>query len=463
VTETTAAREAHRRSGSREQPPRRHFRRDPLRRKLLALADTVTVGLVCLMLGIVTAPDVGAWALVSYPIWLILGKLHGLYDRDHTRLRHLTVDEVPSILSWAMSGTFATLVILYAAPGAPGYFIALGMFATAAGCAFVLRVSARWLWRRVTPPERALIVGSGPLAELTRRKLRLYTDMHIDAVAGDHPVTAEEARSDPRLEEVDRVLVAATPLDDELVAELLKTCRERKLKLSVIPPTGAFGTAVQLTRVADLPIVEYNTWDISRSTLLLKRAFDLTVSVAALTLLAPVLGLIAVAVAATSRSNPFFVQRRAGLGGKPFGMFKFRTMVPDAEDRLDEVVTLDDLDEPMFKVPSDPRITRLGSVLRRTSLDELPQLVNVLVGEMSLVGPRPEQVELVRRYRPEHRFRLEVKPGMTGPMQVFGRGELTFEERLGVERDYVENLSFGNDLRILALTFTAVISGKGAY
>jgi lipopolysaccharide/colanic/teichoic acid biosynthesis glycosyltransferase len=126
-------------------------------------------------------------------------------------------------------------------------------------------------------------------------------------------------------------------------------------------------------------------------------------------------------------------------------------------------VALDDLDEPMFKVPSDPRITRLGSVLRRTSLDELPQLVNVLAGEMSLVGPRPEQVELVRRYRPEHRFRLEVKPGMTGPMQVFGRGELTFEERLGVERDYVENLSFGNDLRILALTFTAVISGKGAY
>jgi lipopolysaccharide/colanic/teichoic acid biosynthesis glycosyltransferase len=190
---------------------------------------------------------------------------------------------------------------------------------------------------------------------------------------------------------------------------------------------------------------------------------DRLAAFALLFMLSPALLAIGVWILVDGGRPALLAQERVGRNGKRFRMLKFRTMVPDAEDRLDEVVALDDLDDPMFKVPSDPRITRFGSVLRRTSLDELPQLVNVLLGEMSLVGPRPEQVELVRRYRPEHRFRLEVKPGMTGPMQVFGRGELTFEERLGVERDYVENLSLGNDLRILALTFTAVISGKGAY
>ena len=128
-----------------------------------------------------------------------------------------------------------------------------------------------------------------------------------------------------------------------------------------------------------------------------------------------------------------------------------------AERSIEEL--LDELPEPMFKSP-DPRV-RVGRVLRRLSLDEIPQLWNLLRGEMSLVGTRPEQLELVERYGPEHRFRLEVKPGMTGPMQVLGRGELTFEERLAVELDYVENLSIGRDLRILALTPVSVVRGTG--
>jgi lipopolysaccharide/colanic/teichoic acid biosynthesis glycosyltransferase len=127
------------------------------------------------------------------------------------------------------------------------------------------------------------------------------------------------------------------------------------------------------------------------------------------------------------------------------------------------VVSLDALAEPVFKLREDPRITPLGRLLRRTSLDELPQLVNVLRGDMSLVGPRPEQLEVVALYRPEHMFRLEVKPGLTGPMQVYGRGELTMEERLAVERDYVENVSIGRDMRILLLTIAVVLRGDGAY
>jgi lipopolysaccharide/colanic/teichoic acid biosynthesis glycosyltransferase len=138
-------------------------------------------------------------------------------------------------------------------------------------------------------------------------------------------------------------------------------------------------------------------------------------------------------------------------------------MTMDAEERLSSVVDLDQLEHPMFKLDGDPRVTRVGRILRRMSLDELPQLYNVLRGDMSIVGPRPEQIELVQRYRPEHRFRLAVKPGLTGPMQVYGRGELTFTERLAVELDYVENLSLAQDLKILATTLPAVVRGRGAY
>ena len=236
------------------------------------------------------------------------------------------------------------------------------------------------------------------------------------------------------------------------------------MKLSVVPPARAiFGTAVRLGHIADLPLIEYNTWDVARSTMFLKRALDVIVSVASLILLSPLLLLIAVAIRLDTRGGSLFSQLRAGQGGRPFRMYKFRTMVVDAEERLGEVVAIDELADPMFKLRRDPRVTRVGRLLRRWSLDELPQLLNVLKGDMSLVGPRPEILDLVERYRPEHRFRLDLKPGLTGPMQIFGRGELRFEERLAVEREYIENLSLGRDLRILLLTGAAVFQGKGAF
>jgi lipopolysaccharide/colanic/teichoic acid biosynthesis glycosyltransferase len=196
---------------------------------------------------------------------------------------------------------------------------------------------------------------------------------------------------------------------------------------------------------------------------MLKRACDVVFSAAALVLLAPLFPLVVLAIRLDSRGPVIFTQLRAGAGGRPFRMYKLRTMTADAEESLSEIVRLEDLREPMFKLPNDPRVTRVGRLLRRFSFDELPQLVNVLRGQMSIVGPRPEQVELVERYAPEHRFRLEVKPGMTGPMQVFGRGELSFGERLAVELDYVENVSLGRDLRILFQTLPAIIRGTGAF
>ncbi len=155
---------------------------------------------------------------------------------------------------------------------------------------------------------------------------------------------------------------------------------------------------------------------------------------------------------------------RGGRAGKPFTLLKFRTMVRGADERIGDVVDVATLATPVFKLRDDPRVTRVGRLLRKTSLDELPQLWNVLRGDMSLVGPRPEQLDLVARYDAEARaVRLAVRPGLTGPMQVYGRGRLDFEERLAVEREYVENLSLGRDARLLALSFAAVIRGTGAY
>jgi lipopolysaccharide/colanic/teichoic acid biosynthesis glycosyltransferase len=138
-------------------------------------------------------------------------------------------------------------------------------------------------------------------------------------------------------------------------------------------------------------------------------------------------------------------------------------MVADAESQLADLVDFDALPSPMFKFSADPRVTRVGRHLRRWSVDELPQLINVFRGEMSLVGPRPEQIDLVERYGPEARVRLELKPGITGPMQVFGRGELSFDERLAVERAYIEDLSLRRDMHLLLLTISAVVRGDGAF
>ena len=439
---------------------------DALRRRMLAAADLATGLCFALFLAIVPDSPDAVWSFVFVPLWPLLAKIFGLYDQDHRSLRHLTVDELPALVILALVGTALVAALLRVTPAGS---LGLGVAVTAAlftlGVSVVLRSGARFAWRRITPRERALILGDNSLAEATRRKFELFPDMHVDLVGdGDEASVEDVLRYAPG--ELERVVVASETIDEGLIASLAAVCRQSGFKLSLIPPApGLFGTAVRLRHVADLPIIEYNTWDTSRSTLLLKRMLDVCLSSVALVLTAPLMALIAVAIRLDSRGPVVFSQPRAGLKGKPFTIFKFRTMVANAEKLLPDVVgPLELLPTPMlFKKENDPRVTRVGRVLRRTSLDELPQLWNVLKGQMSLVGPRPERPELVERYGPEHRFRLAVKPGVTGPMQVFGRAALSFEERLAVERDYVENLSLGRDLRILALTVPAVIRGKGAY
>jgi exopolysaccharide biosynthesis polyprenyl glycosylphosphotransferase len=245
---------------------------------------------------------------------------------------------------------------------------------------------------------------------------------------------------------------------------VVRSCRSLGVKLSVAPPMRAMlGTAVELSHIAELPVIEYRTGNPSRSTMALKRSLDIIVATAGLIVLLPVMCIVAVMIKLDSRGPVLFIQPRAGRKSVTFPILKFRTMVQDAEARISEVVSMDDLQEPMFKLRDDPRVTRLGRFLRQTSLDELPQLINVLRGDMSLVGPRPEALWLVERYSETERFRLEMRPGITGPMQVHGRGELTFQERLAVEREYVENYSLRKDIKILMRTVSAVVRARGAF
>jgi lipopolysaccharide/colanic/teichoic acid biosynthesis glycosyltransferase len=206
----------------------------------------------------------------------------------------------------------------------------------------------------------------------------------------------------------------------------------------------------------DLPSLPVGTY-------LIKRLFDLIISCLGLILLSPVILLAGICIKLDTPGPVFFVQPRAGENGKPFRMVKLRTMVQDADKRLADLIPSSPLKGPVYKIPNDPRITRVGRFLRRWSIDEIPQFWNVLKGEMSLVGPRPEETWLVEKYTDLQRKRLAFKPGMTGPMQVNGRGELDFEQRFQLEMDYIQRYSLVNDIRLLLQSLPAIIRGTGAF
>jgi lipopolysaccharide/colanic/teichoic acid biosynthesis glycosyltransferase len=431
-------------------PPHGRWWRDARRRRLLALADCCAAAIA---MAAALPPERAIWVLAFLPAWVLVAKLAGLYDRDHRSLRHLTVDEAPAIAAWGVIGIVLVDLLgeLTPAGGLSTAEVALGA-GVAITVDILLRVGARAAWRWTTSPEQVLVVGNGSLAQAMRRKIALFNDLHMEAVEPENELTG-----------IDRVVLAHERVEAGEIARIADLCRSYEAKLSLISPLRGQATPQAISRLAELPVFEYITSDVSRSTMLLKRVLDLIVGLPMALLAAVLFPFIALAIWIGDRGPVLFVQTRVGLNGESFRLYKFRTMVVGAERSLTDLVQFDELPEPMFKLRQDPRVTPVGRVLRRLSLDEIPQLWNLVRGDMGLVGPRPEQVELVERYGPEHRFRLSVKPGLTGPMQIHGRGELTFSERLAVELDYVENLSLGRDLRILALTPVSVIRGTGAF
>ena len=197
--------------------------------------------------------------------------------------------------------------------------------------------------------------------------------------------------------------------------------------------------------------------------LVIKRILDIVVAAALLVVLSPIMAAAALAIRLTSRGPVLFSQERIGYRGEPFTMLKFRSMALDAEDRLAEVYELNEHHGPVFKVKDDPRITRVGKFLRRTSIDEMPQLLHVLTGEMSLVGPRPALPAEVEHYTPYIGQRLLAKPGLTCIWQVSGRSNLDFDTWVELDLDYIEQWTLRLDLQLLAETLPAVLSTRGAY
>jgi lipopolysaccharide/colanic/teichoic acid biosynthesis glycosyltransferase len=306
--------------------------------------------------------------------------------------------------------------------------------------------------------------------------------LHPDRLTGDSHTPVPE-RIQVALAPALALLVVATPLFPLAgrlalggigifllsgVPEMVSLARRDPALLVIFPLMSALRAAALAAgliagAVHPRPAVAGRRWPpLSPAQRLAKRAMDIALSAIGLVLSAPLILIAAVAISLEGQGGVFFRQERVGEGGKRFSMIKLRTMVPDAEARLDEALAGNVLDGPAFKIPDDPRVTRVGRFLRRWSLDELPQLWNVLKGEMSLVGPRPEEVRVVEQYDDRQRRRLAVPPGLTGPMQVAGRGLLDLEERLQMEIEYIEGYSLRRDIEILLRTVPALLEGEGA-
>jgi exopolysaccharide biosynthesis polyprenyl glycosylphosphotransferase len=449
-------------------------------RRLLAFADWIAlVAALFVVTAASSSTEVGTlfWALLFSPAWVLVIKLQGLYDNDHRRIRHSTLDELPSLITASVVGTLVLdglLAISPAGPLSPASAIGVGVGAFLAS--FLLRGVLRFGWHQLTGQAAGLVIGPGRTVDMVARRVSTHPETRLELVGYLSPEAEATATELPRLGsladisrvarelEIERVVVTEQEMGQVDAERLIQECKVEGLALTFLPQHyGLLGPGIELNRLAELPVLDFRFSDPPRSTMAMKRTMDLFVSVCVLLLLSPLLALIALAILFDSGRPVLFRQRRAGQEGRPFTMLKFRTMVVDAEQRLPELIDLASLDQPAFKIRDDPRVTRVGRFLRRTSLDEVPQMINVLRGDMSLVGPRPEEVAIVALYNERQRGRLAVKPGVTGPMQVYGRSDLTFDERLAMERDYLDNLSLLTDLAILMRTPRAIIRGDGAY
>jgi exopolysaccharide biosynthesis polyprenyl glycosylphosphotransferase len=457
-------------------------RRGSLLRRMLATGDWLTmVATLCVVTAASPQTDVGTlfWATMFSPVWILVLKLHGLYDNDHRRIRHSTLDELSSLISAAALGTLALdglLALSPVGPLPPASAIAVGLGALAG--AFVSRAVLRFFWHRLAGAAIGIVVGPAAAISVVARRVATHpeTRLHLvgyltprgDDVTGMGGLPRLGSIGDisrvAREHDVERVIVTEQEMSEAAAERLIEQCKAAGLALTLLPQHfGLLGPGIELNRLAELPVLDFRFSDPPRSTEALKRIMDVTISGFLLVLFSPVLLVSSLLILLDSGRPILFRQRRAGKDGKPFTVLKFRTMVPGAEEQLGELVDLEKLKEPAFKIADDPRVTRAGRMLRRFSLDELPQFVNVLRGDMSLVGPRPEEEAVVALYDERQRIRLAVKPGMTGPMQVYGRADLTFEERLAMERDYLDNISVAGDLAILLRTPAAIVRGEGSH
>jgi exopolysaccharide biosynthesis polyprenyl glycosylphosphotransferase len=374
-----------------------------------------------------------------------------------------------AIASYALNANFARGYLLIALPG---------LTAATVAARFGLRKQLHR--RRLRGLDLRRVTAVGPADAVADLIVRLHRERHhglevVNACVAGTATTevagvpvlgglADAARVAARTG-TDTVAVLACPeLDGVTLRRLAWALEKEGTDLCLAPALlDVAGPRTTIRPTAGLTLLHVDHAELAGLKRAVKGVFDRVAAAAVLGLLAPVLAAIAIAIAVRDGGPVLFSQTRIGQDGQPFAVLKFRTMVPDAELRTQEVLALDEGDGLLFKVRKDPRVTGTGKWLRRWSLDELPQLFNVVLGEMSLVGPRPPLPDEVARYGHDVRRRLLVKPGMTGLWQVSGRSDLSREEAVRLDLRYVENWSLALDLQILWKTGAAVAKGRGAY
>jgi len=453
--------------------------RDAFYRRLLAGADIVAL-LAALWIAAVAVGDAALQpvTLLVLPTFVIAAKLFHLYDRDENRLRKTTLDELPPLFH------LATLTALLAFLGdevivdpALGHPEVLALWGSLFALLVVGRGLARAAARAVTPVERVLLVAPQGQAAEVARKLR-FGSVHAELVgvvppdrigmrADDpEPLDGHHALTDriaPFIDELEphRVIVAAGSWTADEILHTVDDLKKTEIRMSVMPPISRIASmSFEMDQLPGLALFGMPKFQISRSSRLVKRTFDTVSSSLALIVLSPLMLAIALAIKFDSRGPVFFRQPRVGRDSDDFRIFKFRSMVDGADARKQAMEHLNESPD-LFKIADDPRVTRVGGFLRRYSLDELPQLLNVLRGEMSLVGPRPlvpNEDEMIEGF---YRSRLDISPGITGHWQVLGSWRVPFEDMVMLDYLYAANWSLWDDVKLLWNTVPYVLSRRG--
>jgi exopolysaccharide biosynthesis polyprenyl glycosylphosphotransferase len=458
--------------------PAMSMRRDAIFRRMLLVADVVAVvGAFALTMALTPGSPALTWMCVGgLPVVLLGAKLFGLYDRDEMLIRKTTLDEAPrlfhmatlcALVTWLADGVFAK--------GALHRGGALLLWVWLTALLMAARACARALALRVAPAERCLFIGDDASAATVRSKLGSRGGIKAKMVAhldlGKLASWSTDSSSAERLAEirnlareldVHRAIVAPRSADAGEILDLVRTLKAVGVKVSVLPRLlEVVGSSVEFDNIHGVTVMGVRRFDLTRSSAAVKRAFDLLGGLLGLAAMAPLMVATAVAIKLDSRGPVFFRQLRVGRHGENFYVFKFRTMVPDAEALKDSLREHNEAAEGLFKIADDPRVTRVGRLLRKSSLDELPQLINVIKGEMSLVGPRPLVVEEDEQVEGWHRRRLELTPGMTGHWQILGPARVPLREMVAIDYLYVANWSLWTDIKILLRTIPHVVARRG--
>ncbi|HUG64209.1 MAG TPA: sugar transferase [Gaiellaceae bacterium] len=461
-------------------------------RRLLLCADVVGL-MVAYVIAIELAPPASSpdtvapiWEIVLFaatlPLWVLLGRIYGLYDRDEERTDHSTVDDVVGVIQVVTLGTWSFLVLTHVV-GLPypslGRLVVFWLLAIA--LVPILRATSRAIGRRqASYVQNVIIVGSGYVAKLLAEKIAKHSEYGLTVVGfvdRDDRATTNGRMSLlgttddlPRLVTqfgVQRVAIAFSTDSHDQTLRVIRSMQDTDVQIDIVPRMfEILGTNAQLHTIEGIPLVGLPRPRLSGSSQLLKRSLDVSASAAGVLVLSPLFLAVALSIKLDSRGPVFFRQVRMGAGDRTFRVYKFRTMVADAEERKSDVAHLNmhnGGDSRMFKVPDDPRVTRVGHLLRRWRIDELPQLLNVLSGSMSLVGPRPLILDEDQHVSSWARRRLDLKPGMTGLWQVLGASDIPFDEMTKLDYLYVTNWSLREDLRLILLTIPALTRARAAY